>query len=176
MTFTSGRAARGFTLVDLSIVILILGVLLAMAVTTLFRARLAANESSAMSSLRTINQAQNVYQSTCGKGLFATSLVVLGTKYPGEGSAFLGGELGESTAPTHSGYTFGLGPGAGSTAGAADCQGVATMTRFYATARPVEIGTTGNRAFATNQSGAIYQTQDGTPPSEPFGPPAQLAK
>jgi hypothetical protein len=54
--------------------------------------------------------------------------------------------------------------------------GTATATTYYASAFPIEMNKTGTRSFATNQGAAIWQRHSGIPPTEPFGPPAEIAK
>jgi prepilin-type N-terminal cleavage/methylation domain-containing protein len=165
---------RGMTLIELAIVVIVLGILLSLAVATVFRARMAANEGSALAALRTINTAQFQYQSSCGSGLYASSLTVLGTKPAGETQAFLNADLGSAVSPTRSGYTFRLGMGSGGAAGINDCNGTPTLSRYYAAAAPAS-PQSGNRSFATNQTGALWEALNPMPPTEPFGPPAELA-
>ena len=168
----SGRSEAGFTMIELTVVTVILGVLLALAISAVGRARLAGNETSAIGSLRTINNAQFTYAVECGSGNYATSLVVLATKPPGHEHPFLNVDLGSEAAPTRSGYTMTIRPGNGGTPAVNDCLGMATQSRYYATATPETPGTTGNRAFATNQAGTIWQDNGGAPPAEPFAAPA----
>ena len=166
---------RGFTLIELAIVVIVLGILMSLAVAALFRARMSANEGRAVASLRTINTAQFQYQSACGNGLYAQSLLVLGTKPAGETQAFLGTDLGLDATPTLSGYTFTLGPGTGAAASTPDCNGTPTISSYYATAAPAEPDE-GTRAFATNHLGTLWQAVTGTPPAEPFGPPSTIVE
>lgn len=166
---------RGLTLIELCIVILVLAILMVTGVAALLRARMAANESSAIGSLRTINNAQFAYASACGSGQYATSLPILATVPPGNSQGYLSEDLGSSATPQRSGYNYRMLGGAGGAAGTPDCNGTMTQTKYYATAAPVTQGQTGDRAFATNQGGAVYQAQ-ATPPDEPFDPPDQLAQ
>ena len=68
---------RGFSLIELLIVVAIILVIAAIAIPNLLRARIAANEASAASSLRTIGTANLVYSSTFGVG-YAEELADLG--------------------------------------------------------------------------------------------------
>lgn len=63
---------KGFSLIELLIVVTIIGIIAAIAIPNLFSARRAANEASAISSLRTIHAAQITYQATKGAGNFSS--------------------------------------------------------------------------------------------------------
>jgi type II secretory pathway pseudopilin PulG len=172
----AGRDERGLTIVELCIVILVVAILLATGVAALLRARMAGNESSAIGSLRTINSAQFAYAAACGSGNYATSLPILAAVPPGNTQGYLSEDLGSSPTPTRSGYTFQMLPGAGSAAAPPDCNNTQTQTKYYARGVPSVLGQTGDRSFATNQAGRIYQAFGAVPPDEPFDPPDQLAQ
>jgi prepilin-type N-terminal cleavage/methylation domain-containing protein len=180
MTMT-GRAARlrserGMTLVELCVVIVIIGILLVVAVASLLRARMVANETSAIGALKTINTAQVAYSSGCGGGNFASSLIILGHKPPGSRQGFLSEDLGESLTPIVGGYQFNVTQGAGASAAPNDCNGTPAITNYYAVGIPLSLGRTGSRAFATSQRAGVFQLPGVTPPPEPFGPPSQPAQ
>jgi|SRR5947209_5847085 len=64
---------KGFSLIELLIVVVIIGIIAAIAIPNLLAARRAANEGSAVSSLRTMHGAQATYQATAGNGDYAGS-------------------------------------------------------------------------------------------------------
>ena len=169
---TRGRDA-GFTLIELLIVIAIIAIITAFATAGLLRSKAAANESSAISSMRITNSAQSAYAVACGRGAFAASYLVLGTPPPGGGPAFVSSDLGANANPQKSGYRFAMTAGAGSTAGPVDCNGSPTISAYYASATPLSYFS-GNRSFAITANGAIWQLTGGTAPTEPFGAPATM--
>ena len=170
------REERGMTLIELCIVITILAILMAIATAMLLRARVSANEVSAIGALKTINTAQIAYAAGCGAGNFAENLVVLGTKPPGGRQGYLPEDLSSAITPQKSGYDINVKDGSGSVAAPVDCNMTPTITNYYASAVPVVYGRTGTRAFATSQRNGVYQLEGAAPPPEPFGPPAQLAQ
>lgn len=165
----------GFTLIELLIVVAIISIIAAMAVPGLLRNRMVAQETAAVTSLGAINKAQMLYATSCGNGAFATGIAVLGVPSPGTTEPFLPADLTTSATPQKSGYIFTLGAGAGAIAGNPDCNGTATQTGYYATATPMQFGSTGSRSFATNASGTVWQVSAPTAPTEPFSAPATPA-
>jgi prepilin-type N-terminal cleavage/methylation domain-containing protein len=116
--------AQGFSLIELLIVVAIILIIAAIAIPNLLRARIAANEASAASGMRTISTAQITYKSTFQIG-YADSLSKLGP--PSSGCAGTGGSstnsclidwvvAGADTVPK-SGYTYNVAVGTSSDSG-----------------------------------------------------------
>ncbi len=166
------RAAHGMTLIELCIVIVILGVLMTMAAALLMRARTAGNEASARGTLRTIHAGQIGFAGGCGNGGFASSLLTLSAPALGGGPGYVPAELGGGAIVERSGYRFRIQMNAGGAMGVDDCAARPTQTGYYASGVPVTLGNTGERSFAVNHGGELWQVAGITPPAEPFGPPA----
>ena len=168
------RSPQGMTMIELVVVLFILATLFVLAAAAVSRARLAGNEVNAIGALRTITKAEFAYAADCGYGFYATSLVVLGSKPPHTVQGYLNVDLGAHPTAQLSGYTVTLRKGAGMNNSRDDCMGNQTANGYYAIATPIEVDKTGRRAFATNQGNAIWQRFGSVPPSEPFGPPAEI--
>jgi type IV pilus assembly protein PilA len=149
------KREKGFSLIELLIVVAIILIIAAIAIPNLLRSRMAANEASAVGSIRTMNTAAISFYSTYGDG-FPPDITSIGTT--GAGAATCkNAQLIDSvlTAGTKSGYTFKLLPGAvpvtttpvGCTTGNQDGYGVI--------ATPAVVGTSGQRAFCSDASGVI---------------------
>src|SRR5262245_21736534 len=74
----------GYTLLELIFICAVISLLPGIAVPTVFRSKLAANETAAVGTLRTVHTGQLTYTLTCGYGLYASSFTNLGNP-TGEG-------------------------------------------------------------------------------------------
>lgn len=162
----SVASSRGFTLVELMVVVAVIGVVAAIATPGLLRSRMASNEASAIGSLRSIIAAQQDF-GVISRG-FAMNLATLAGTCPGATAPFISPDL-SANGVEKSGYVFTVVPGVAAIPGAAnDCFGNATTSNYYASASPLTVGATGTRGFATNLSAAIWQDTSGALPVEPF--------
>lgn len=103
---------RGFSLIELLIVVAILLILAAIAIPNLVRARIQANEASAVASLRVIGIAQRGYETTYQQG-FADTLAKLGPPPPGQQASANNSDFIDITVASSakSGYLLTLQPG-----------------------------------------------------------------
>jgi len=147
---------KGFSLIELLIVVAIILIIAAIAIPNLLRSKMAANEASAVASLRTYNTSIVAYQTTYATDP-VTNLAQLGPvasgTAPSSASADLVDSLLGAAAPIKSGYTFSYTP-----------VSATPVTQYSILATP-QSSSTGQRYFLTNQSGVIYQTSDGAVPS-----------
>lgn len=141
------RLEKGFSLVELLIVVVVIGIIVAVAIPNLLASRRASNEASAISSLRAVHSAQATYLSTFGGGEYAGNPSVDVALFNQLGNVGLVDEVLESG--SKSGYGFiGAAVPASDTRPATFCASTVPLTTTGVT-------TTGTKNFAVATEGRI---------------------
>jgi prepilin-type N-terminal cleavage/methylation domain-containing protein len=146
---------KGFSLIELLIVVAIILIIAAIAIPNLLRSRIAANEASATATLRTLNTSEVTYASTYNSG-FTDDLHMLGA--PGSGQPtnnlsdladpILSGNApgGSATGFTKNGFAF-VYTHAG--------QSYPQISSYAVNADPMARGSSGQRSFYSDQSAVV---------------------
>ena len=143
------KKQKGFSLIELLIVVAIILIIAAIAIPNLIKSKMAANESSAVGSLRTLTTGEIAFASACPAIGFTHALADLGTAATCPGG---NGQIDTTLqAGSKSGYTF-TNPGRSS--------GNTPETQFAWLATPASVSS-GTRGFYVDESGVIRYSPDG---------------
>jgi prepilin-type N-terminal cleavage/methylation domain-containing protein len=146
------RRQKGFSLIELLIVVAIILIIAAIAIPNLLRARIAANESSAVASVRTINTAEVTYQTAYPTVGYAADLTTLGpgaNTCPASGPVQAKACLIDNTlsSGTKSGYNY-------AALGSVGATGTLRVTYTVGSA-PLTFNQTGVRQFCSIEDGVV---------------------
>jgi prepilin-type N-terminal cleavage/methylation domain-containing protein len=140
---------KGFSLIELLIVVAIILIIAAIAIPNLLRSRIAANEASTVGSLRTLNTAEVTYATTYDSVGFTCTLSDFGPPSSGNPTSTAAGLIDSVLAGgAKAGYTI-----ASNASGCTSAGG--RMVSYEWRADPVTVGTTGQNYFCTDTSGVL---------------------
>jgi len=134
---------KGFTLVEIMIVVAIIALLAAIAIPNLLRARLGANETAAIGALKTISTAMENWRSRHNGDYVGATLAALGSATP----PYIDQVLGAADPSSKNGYQFVI---------TLDAAVGGKVIGYNCTATPLAYQQTGERSFIVDESGVIW--------------------
>jgi len=157
------KKQKGFSLIELLIVVAIILIIAAIAIPNLLKSKMAANQSGAAATIRTINSGEATYSTVCPQVGYSATLPEMFTgALCKAGSNIVDGIVG-SPAGQKSGYTF-------AEVGAAGAGALAAVNVTYTdNALPIVPGTSGQNSYCSDQAAVIYFNPTGAACTVPAG-------
>jgi prepilin-type N-terminal cleavage/methylation domain-containing protein len=176
--FVSAQRNAGYTLIEIMLVATVIGIVAAVAVPQIGRARAASYETSTIASLQLIRGAQAGFASSCAGGFYAPSMVWLSRPPASGGAPFIGVQF-QTNVIDRSGYRLRFSAGNAVATSPPTCNGLGrgrSVDRYFVEAAPLT-ALNGSRYFGVSQRSVIFQstrrvapifTGDPPPPARPI--------